>query len=181
MSVLLETERLLLRPPRAADISHFVPLLGDFDVAKNLSRVPHPYTEDHACAFIVTAAHSWRDGKEFIFAILRKEPPAFVGICGVHPERNWEFGYWLGKPFWGQGYATEAAGRLVAYCFDDLGAECVNAGWYCDNPASGRVLEKLGCRRSGEEKRPSLARGCRVSCYLVTLDRATYMTRKMVS
>ena len=59
MSVLLETERLLLRPPRAADISHFVPLLGDFDVSKNLSRVPHPYTEDDGCAFITWAAYAW--------------------------------------------------------------------------------------------------------------------------
>jgi len=53
MSILLETERLLLRPPKAADISQFVPLLNDFEVAKNLSRVPYPYTEDDACAFIV--------------------------------------------------------------------------------------------------------------------------------
>ena len=71
MSVLLETERLLLRPPRAADISHFVPLLGDFDVAKNLSRVPYPYTEDHACAFIVATNHAWRTRVEFTFSILR--------------------------------------------------------------------------------------------------------------
>jgi len=181
MSILLETERLLLRPPRAADISHFVPLLSDFDVSKNLSRVPHPYTEDDGCAFIVVTAHAWRSGTEFSFSILRKEPPAYLGICGVHPKRNWEFGYWLGKPFWGQGYATEAAGRLIAYCFDELGAECLNAGWYCDNPASGRVLEKLGCERTGEENRSCLARGCQVSCHLVTLDRATYMTRKKVS
>jgi RimJ/RimL family protein N-acetyltransferase len=79
MSVLLETERLLLRPPRAADISHFVPLLGEFEVAKNLSRVPHPYTEDDACAFIVVTAHAWRNGTEFNFAILRKESPACIG------------------------------------------------------------------------------------------------------
>jgi RimJ/RimL family protein N-acetyltransferase len=162
MSILLETERLLLRPPRAADISHFVPLLSDLEVSKNLSRVPHPYTEDDACAFIVVTAHAWRNGTEFVFSILRKEPPAYIGICGVHPERNWEFGYWLGKPFWGQGYATEAAARLVAYCFDDLGADGLNAGWYCDNPASGRVLEKLGCIRNGAEKRACLARGCQV-------------------
>jgi RimJ/RimL family protein N-acetyltransferase len=181
MSILLETERLLLRPPRAADISHFIPLLSDFDVAKNLSRVPHPYTEDHACAFIVTIAHGWRTGTDVVFSILRKQPAAYVGICGVHPTRNWEFGYWLGKPFWGQGYATEAAGRLVAYAFDDLGAECMNACWFYDNPASGRVLEKLGFRGNGQERRACHARGAFVLGHLVTLDRATYMTRKKVS
>src|SRR4051812_42790419 len=85
MSVLLETERLLLRPPRAADIGHFIPLLSDFDVAKNLSRVPHPYTEDHACAFIVTTAYGWRTKTDCIFAILRKQPAAYIGVCGMHP------------------------------------------------------------------------------------------------
>jgi len=124
MSVILETGRLLLRPPRAADISHFVPLLKDFDVAKNLSRVPHPYTEDDACAFVVSAAHGWRSGEDLAFGILRKSPSAYIGICGVHPARSWEFGYWLGKPYWGQGYATEAAGRLIAFAFDQLRGGC---------------------------------------------------------
>jgi RimJ/RimL family protein N-acetyltransferase len=178
MSVILETGRLLLRPPRAADISHFVPLLSDFEVAKNLSRVPHPYTEDDACAFIVTCGAGWRSGDDLAFAILRKMPSAYIGICGLHPARNWEFGYWLGKPYWGQGYATEAGARAVDFAFEELGAERVNAGWFHDNPASGRVLEKLGFRRTGEEKRSCLARGCIVAAYAVTLDRATYMTRK---
>src|SRR5580765_7462370 len=106
MSVLLETERLLLRPPRAADISHFVPLLKDFDVTKNLSRVPHPYTEDDASAFIVSAAHGWASGEDLAFAIFRKAPSAYIGICGVHPARGLEFGYWLGNPYWGEAYAT---------------------------------------------------------------------------
>src|SRR5258706_9162298 len=144
MSVILETGRLLLRPPRAADISHFVPLLKDFDVAKNLSRVPHPYTEDDACAFVVSAAHGWRSGEDLAFGILRKSPSAYIGICGVHPARSWEFGYWLGKPYWGQGYATEAAGRLIAFAFDELGAPHLTAGWFHDNPASGRGAGKLG-------------------------------------
>src|SRR5258707_10836158 len=90
MSVILETGRLLLRPPRAADISHFVPLLKDFDVAKNLSRVPHPYTEDDACAFVVSASHGWSSGEDLAFAILRKAPGATIGVCGVHPARGWE-------------------------------------------------------------------------------------------
>ena len=83
MSVILQTGRLLLRPPRAADISHFVPLLKDFDVAKNLSRVPHPYTEDDACAFIVSAANGWASGEDLAFAILRKAPAAHIGIIFV--------------------------------------------------------------------------------------------------
>jgi RimJ/RimL family protein N-acetyltransferase len=181
MSCLLETERLLLRPPQAADISHFVPLLKDFEVAKNLSRVPHPYTEDDACAFITYAARGWRTGEDLPFAILRKSPGAYIGACGLHPARDWEFGYWLGKSFWGQGYATEAGARVVAYAFEERGAERLNACCYTDNPASGRVLEKLGFQRVGNTTRSSMARGTCVDAHRVVLDRAAYETRKKVS
>jgi ribosomal-protein-alanine N-acetyltransferase len=180
MSILLETERLLLRPPRAADISHLVPLLNDFDVSKNLSSVPHPYTEDDACAFIVKTDYGFREGTDYLFAILVR-PDLFIGVCGLHPSGGWQFGYWLGKPYWGKGYATEAAGRVVAFAFDVLKTETLRAGWYHDNPVSGRVLEKLGFRLTGEAERGCLARGCTVRCHLVELDRATYLTRKMVS
>jgi RimJ/RimL family protein N-acetyltransferase len=86
MSRILETERLLLRPPRAADISHFVRLLNDFEVSKNLSRVPYPYTEDDACDFVVRSAHGWRSGEDMAFAILTKAPGACIGACGLHPR-----------------------------------------------------------------------------------------------
>jgi len=178
MSFILETERLLLRPPRATDISRLVPLLNDLGVAKNLSRVPHPYTEDDGCAFIIKVAQGWASREDLAFAILRKSDAAYVGTCGVHPARGWEFGYWLGRPYWGQGYATEAAGRVVSFAFEELKAEKLVAGWYFDNPASGRVLEKLGFMAQGDEKRSSLARGTDVPCFLVALDRAAYMTRK---
>jgi [ribosomal protein S5]-alanine N-acetyltransferase len=181
MSILLETERLLLRPPRAADISHFVPLLDDFEVSKNLSPVPHPYTEDDACAFIVNANHGFATGTDYPFAILIKASSVFIGVCGLHPRGGWQFGYWLGKRYWGKGYATEAAGRVVAFAFDELKTEALRAGWYYDNPASGRVLEKLGFKLTGEAERSCTARGCTVKCHLVELDRAAYLTRKMVS
>ena len=178
MSFILETERLLLRHPNAADISHFLPLIRDFGVAKNLSTVPHPYTEDDACAFIVSMAHGLRVGTDYVFAILLK-PSAFIGFCGVHPNRDWEFGYWYGKPFWGKGYATEAGGRVVTFAFEELNTQVLNAGWFHDNPASGRVLAKLGFRPVGEGKLSCVSRGCTVDCHRVALDRATYLTRKM--
>ncbi|HEX3483540.1 MAG TPA: GNAT family N-acetyltransferase [Micropepsaceae bacterium] len=178
MSCSLETERLLLRPPRAADISHFVPLLADFDVAKNLSRVPHPYTEDDACAFIVRAAHGWASGEDLSFAILRKVPDAYIGMCGIHPQRGWEMGYWIAKPLWRQGYASEAATRLVAFGFEELGAERLAAEWFHDNPVSGRVLERLGFQPSGETMSHCLARGHLVPSHIVALDRHAYKTRK---
>ena len=179
MSLLLETERLLLRYPRAADISKFVPLIGDFDVSKNMSRVPYPYTEDDGCAFIVNISKSIEVGTDHVFAILLK-PDTYIGTCGLHPDRGWEFGYWFGKPYWGRGYATEAGRRVVRYAFEDLKVDALKASWFHDNPASGRVLAKLGFQPTGEGEIASLSRGVAVNCHLVELDRATYMTRKMV-
>jgi 8-oxo-dGTP diphosphatase len=179
MSAILETKRLILRPPRAEDVPRFVPLLGDFDVAKNLSRVPHPYTDQDGYAFVALAGQSRALKRDYAFALLRKADDAFIGICGVHPERGFEIGYWLGKPYWGRGYATEAVGRLLEFAFGELGAENIVACWFHDNPASGRVLEKLGFLPRGEEERTCLSRGVSVPSHGVALDRVAYKTRKI--
>jgi len=177
MSVILKTGRLLLRPPRGADISRLVPLLKDYEVAKNLSRAPHPYTEDDACAFITWAAYAWRTRQDLAFAILREQDDVCIGTCGVHPARNWEFGYWFGRAYWGRGYATEAAARLVCFAFEELGAERLNAVWHADNGASGRLLAKLGCEPNGDDVLPCLSRGCKVICHKVVLTRAAFERR----
>jgi RimJ/RimL family protein N-acetyltransferase len=177
-SLLLETERLILRPPSEADIPALVPLIGDFDVSKNLSRVPHPYTEEDARGWIAKTVEDLVNGTDYPFAILRKEDGAYVGTCGLHPARGWEFGYWIGKPYWGRGYATEAARRAIVFGFEKLGAECLNAKWFCDNPASGHVLEKLGCVADGEEMSNCLSRGVQVFCHKVVLTRNQYEQQK---
>ena len=181
MSLILESGRLILRAPRAEDVPRIVPLLGDYDVAKNLSRVPHPYTDQDGYAFVALAGQKWTLKQDYAFSVLRTTDDAFIGMCGVHPERGWEMGYWIGKPYWGRGYASEAAGRVVAFAFGELGAERLAACWFHDNPASGRVLEKLGFRRADDEERPCLARGTCVLSHAVALDRAAYMTRKSTS
>jgi [ribosomal protein S5]-alanine N-acetyltransferase len=96
----------------------------------------------------------------------------------VHPERGFEFGYWLGRRYWGRGYATEAARRALAFAFTELNAERLTAGWFHDNPASGRVLEKLGFVADGMDERVSLSRRCSVACNKVTLTRAAWAQRK---
>ena len=128
-------------------------------MSKNLSRVPYPYTEDDALR-----VH--RQDRRTIGGRHR------LRVCGVAqagrlhrhcaasiPSADWEFGYWLGKPYWGQGYATEAGGRVVAFAFEELKAERLNAGWFHDNPASGRVLAKLGFRPAGEGEIACVSRG----------------------
>jgi [ribosomal protein S5]-alanine N-acetyltransferase len=177
----LETERLLLRHPRAEDAQRIVPLAGEWDVAKNLGRLPHPYALADAEFFLAKAIEGRAAGTDFNFAITRKADGAFMGGCGIHLRSGgqFEFGYWLGKPFWKQGYATEAARRLVSYGFQTLKIETLVAGWFHDNPDSGRVLEKLGCAMSGAESRDCAARGHAVYCHLVTLTREAFsQTRK---
>lgn len=178
MSVILKTVRLLLRPPRAADIHHFVPLLDDFAVSKNLTGVPHPYTEDDACAFAVVVADGWRHGTGYAFAIRRKADTAFLGICGVHSAEGWNLGYWLGQPYWHRGYATEAGGTVAGFAFDRLGATRLHAARILDNPASGRVLEKLGFVPDSNEMLPCLSRGTAVFCHKVVLTRDGLARRK---
>ena len=178
MSAVLETRRLILRAPRAEDVPRFVPLIGDFDVAKKLSSVTYSYTDEDGHGFVARAAQKWMEKEDLAFCVLRKQDGAFLGISGVHPKRRREIGYWLGKAYWGQEYATEAAGRIVAFSFDELGAEHLAAGWYHDNPASGRVLEKLGFSTARTEERPCLSRGTPSLTYVVKLDRAAYKTRK---
>ena len=175
----LETDRLLLRPPSLVDVPAIVAIANDYDVAKNLATLPHPYESDDAKAFIGRAAEQRALGTDFAFAIVRKNDGALMGSVGLHLKQGkFEFGYWLGKPYWRQGYATEAARRVIVFAFSELKAETVWAGWYHDNPASGHVLEKLGCKPNGAEPRDCLARGHAVYCNLVILSREDFWRRK---
>jgi RimJ/RimL family protein N-acetyltransferase len=145
--------------------------LSDYDVAKMTSRVPHPYSEADAEAFLAfLPAHR--------FVIQRKSDGVFLGMTGLHPEEGYEFGYWLGKPFWGAGYATEAVRRLVSYAFEDLDLQTVHAAWFVDNPASGHVLAKLGARHNGSRMRQSKARGVNVLCHDMLLTRADFLRKQ---
>ncbi len=168
---ILESDRLILRPPRPADIPAMTVWLSDFDVAKMTSRVPHPYSEADAEDFIAAAP-------QHRFVIARKDSGLFMGMTGLHADEECEFGYWLGKPFWGMGYATEAARRLVRFAFEELGLNHISAGWYHDNPASGHVLAKLGARHNGSKMRDCAARRRPVLCHDMLLTRADFLRKQ---
>jgi ribosomal-protein-alanine N-acetyltransferase len=175
----LETERLLLRRPERRDIPALVPLANNFDVAKNLASMPHPYAAQDAENFVAKSIETRDAGTDFNFAITRKPDGVVMGCIGLHlKDGQFEFGYWLGQPYWRQGYATEAARRLIAFAFDDLNAEAVWAGWFHDNPRSGNVLAKLGCAPGGFDKRHCLARGMDIGCNHVTLSRVAFTGRR---
>ncbi|HXC56772.1 MAG TPA: GNAT family N-acetyltransferase [Rhizomicrobium sp.] len=174
------TQRLILRAPMMTDKSVFVTLLDDYEVARNLGPVPHPYTDTLFREFLVRSDAERREGTDFNFAVTRAMDGAFMGMCSVHAgeDGDWELGYWYGRPYWGQGYASEAAGPVMRFAFDDMGAARLTSGWFFDNPASGRVLEKLGFTPTGTIKRNCVSRGCEVVSNRVQLTREQFARKK---
>ncbi len=136
----LKTERLTLRAPHLDDAKAMARFAGDRRVAENTARIPHPFTVDDAEQFI---AEVNTDAGEAIFVITREGE--VIGACGVEPRAGGaEIGYWLGVPFWGCGYATEAVRAVIDHAFGALGHKALHAGARVNNPASRRVLEKCG-------------------------------------
>jgi len=177
MLEILETERLLLRPPEARDIAVITLHLADYDIAKMTARVPHPYRRAHAEAFIEDAANKRAEGTAFVIIIARRMDGFCMGCIGFGPPvveeiaRAFEIGYWLGKPYWGMGYATEAGRAVIAFAFEEIKAERLLAGHAHDNPASGRVLKKLGFVETHRQPIYSAARGGETDCHRLTLTR----------
>jgi RimJ/RimL family protein N-acetyltransferase len=155
----LNTARLALRPPRREDAPRMAELANDFDIARMTGRIPHPFAVEDAEAFIARVER--RDaGREAVFAIEHQDD-GLLGVLGLHPSpAGPEIGYWLGRPFWGRGYATEAVGGALAWARADWGRRFVVAGHFADNPTSGQVLIKAGFLYTGDvAARFSLARG----------------------
>jgi RimJ/RimL family protein N-acetyltransferase len=173
--VVLETERLVLRRPTLADVKAIARLANDRRVAQNTSRLPHPYTVRDAQAFVEALAEQPRDTS---FLITRDGDP--LGIAGVDLTRSDipEIGYWLGVPYWDQGYATEAARAVIDYAFEEFGSGELRAGARVINPASRRVLEKCGFQWTGVELRRVLSLGGSVPVDRFRLDRGVWASLK---
>ena len=145
----LETTRLLLRPPTLADADAIERMVGDARVAEMTSSIPHPYPAGGAAEFIRSLATA----AAIDLAVERKADGAVIGMSSIRPLDGWriaELGYYVGVPYWRQGYATEAAQRLVDYGFAVLGVQRFANHVFAGNLASARVMAKLGHRRSGE-------------------------------
>lgn len=153
----IETERLLLRPMELRDAADIHRHCQDPDIPRNTARLPLRYTQFDAEMFILIARA--RQGKfpSHVYAITDKTDDRLIGSCGVFKRRpddaDWEIGYWLGQETRGKGIATEAARGLCDAIAQDLAPPRITAGHFGDNPASGRVLEKLGFTYTGSETR----------------------------
>ena len=156
----LATERLLLRPFNLTDAPEVQRLAGDRAIADTTLNIPHPYEAGMAEAWIAKHAKNFAEGIEITFAITRKSDGALIGaisLMRLTPAHQAELGYWIGKPFWTQGFCTEAANAVLRYAFTELSLVRVHARYLGRNPASGRVMQKLsmkyeGCRRQHAKK-----------------------------
>lgn len=168
----LVTERLVLRPPHADDAEELADLANSRRIAEMLGRMPHPYGEHDARAFIEQARDDRRSGCSYALALA--ENGAFVGCAGLYPgEYGLELGYWIGEPYWGHGYATETAQALVDLAFRATAIERLHASCRVINPASRRVIHKCGFQYAGQGMLESLAAG-RVPVERYALDRRTW-------
>lgn len=144
----LETPRLRLRPYSEPDIPELLPLIGTREVAATTMRIAHPYTEQDARAFLDLI----QDSNRIWLAITLRDDARQIGGIGLTVDRQHqhaELGYWLAAPYWGKGYATEAAREMLRYGFEDLDLHRIFASHFKHNPASGNILRKLGMHHEG--------------------------------
>ena len=148
----LLTERLILRSLTLEDAADVQRLAGERDIASMLPNMPHPYEDGMAEKWIRSCSSKYKKDEALNFAITLRTDKNLIGGIALRLERknkNGELGYWIGKPYWNRGYATEAAKAVVAYSFKVLKLNRVHAYHFKRNPASGRVLEKIGMRYEG--------------------------------
>jgi len=164
------TDRLLLRPGWAEDAPALAQAIGDEMIVRNLASAPWPYRLRDAEAFLAAP----RDPALPSFLIFErtKGAPQLVGACGLgrRPSGLVELGYWIARAHWGRGFATEASTALIEIA-QTLRLARLEASHFLDNPASGRVLEKLGFEPIGiTAPRMSCARGTEATARLLRLQ-----------
>jgi len=147
-----KTKRLIIRPITLADAPDIQRLAGEYDIAYNTLHIPHPYEDGKAEEWIVRQYEGYEEGKQVNFALVVNDGKIYIGGIGlVLSLENFraEMGYWVGKPYWGLGYGTEAAREILRYGFEDLQLNRINASYFTRNVASGRIMEKIGMSYEG--------------------------------
>ena len=181
MDTEIKTERLILRLFTLTDAPRVHELLGEWDVARMMLLIPHPYPKGAAEQWIVTHAPRREAGKAYIFAITQNGEVA--GAIGIHAQSDGTFslGYWLGVPYWGRGIMSEAVAAVVAFAFTTLGLPRLVAGHFVDNRASERVLQKAGFSAVGRETKHCVARAADMEHVLVALNRDTWSAKSGIN
>ena len=151
----LTTDRLKLRPLTLVDALRVQCLAGDFAIADTTVLIPHPYPDGAAEQWIATHADTFRRRAAVAFGIEENASGQIVGVIDIvltPSQERGQLGYWVGREYWGQGYCTEAGRVIVDYTFRVLNLHRVQAYHFARNPASGRVLQKIGMTHEGTSR-----------------------------
>ncbi|WP_419873407.1 GNAT family N-acetyltransferase [Candidatus Pristimantibacillus sp. PTI5] len=155
MGLSYETNRLILRIFETSDAKMVQSLAGNEEVSRTTLSIPHPYPDGTAEAWIERIRNAFQKGEIYSFAMLQKENGMLIGCVSLRvskKENQAELAYWVGRPFWGQGYATEAAQHIVEFGFEKLNLNRIFAAAMTKNPASYKVMRKIGMKK--EDKFP---------------------------
>ena len=174
----LETKRLWLRWPRAADVAAFVDLASDPSVALWTARIPHPYTREAAETFVLRARAANGGGRALALALsLRERPQGAIGGVELTFEAAGaaRLGYWLGQPFRGRGYMAEAIEALTSLAYGLTELAAIEAEARVDNEASLGVLRRLGFAAAGRRLVEAPARGTSFDCLVMRLERRAFL------
>ena len=147
----LHTDRLTLRPFTLDDVAQLRPLVSEKEIAATTMTI-YPYPDGEAERWIGTHQPRFEEGKAATFAVTLRDSDVLVGAIGFSIKREHshaEMGYWIGKPYWNKGYATESTQALLRYGFETLGLNRIFAHHMTKNPPSGRVMQKIGMTYEG--------------------------------
>ena len=161
--VIIETERLRIRAHRDDDLADLAALAGNWEIARWTATIPHPYSEIDGREWIARVQENHATGQPRRFAIALKETDRLIGGVGLDGSTGDggdepALGYWLGQPYWGNGYAREAAAAVIDYGFRTLGLKTIRAYTDPSNTASQKVLLHCGLKSVGEIKLLTSAR-----------------------
>lgn len=171
----LATARLMLRELRLGDARAITALVGNWNVARWLALLPYPYRLKDAESFIVYARGSHASSADMIAAILHDD--GLIGVVSIESRpQGPELGYWLGEPYWGHGYMSEAADGLVAAYFRATDAAELRSGYFEGNTGSARVLAKLGFETTGRGRLFSLPNRRELPDIEMTLTQSRFRT-----
>lgn len=153
---ILTTPRLVLRPFVVDDAGEVQRLAGEREIAATTLTIPHPYPDGAAEEWIAGHQPAFLRGEQLILAITESDGGRLAGAISLAiklDHRRAELGYWVGKPYWGRGYCTEAAAAMLRWGFETLALQRIHACHFSGNPASGRVMQKLGMKHEGRFRR----------------------------
>ncbi|MGG6292812.1 GNAT family N-acetyltransferase [Leptolyngbya sp. AN02str] len=145
--------------------------MSDRDVAHRTLLIPHPYEDGMAEAWIAKHTGDFGDRRTATFAMVERDRNHLCGAIGLGIDRDHniaELGYWVGKPFWGNGYCTEAAKEVIRHGFTSLKLHRIHAAHFVRNPASGASCKSWECKpRAASDSTPQSGASMRMSCYTV--------------